>query len=188
MHPFLPLAAQLKDGSTATLRMVRPADAAQICEMTRLIVEAGEGMVRTVDEIPKTPDDTAVGIRRWMRERRGLFIVAECDRRLAGQADIRVPPLRRLAHGGSFTISIHPRWQGKGLGRVMTQAAMDWAKEAGLAQVNLTVFASNGRARKLYESLGFIEQGIRRGYVRYEDGRVDDDVLMVWEANSSGDR
>jgi RimJ/RimL family protein N-acetyltransferase len=99
-----------------------------------------------------------------------------------------VPPLRRLAHGGSFTISIHPRWQGKGLGRVMTQAALDWAKEAGLAQVNLTVFASNGRARKLYESLGFIEQGIRRGYVRYEDGRVDDDVLMVWEANSSGDR
>ncbi len=181
MHPFLPLAAQLKDGSTVRLRMVRPADAEPLCDLTRCVVEAGVGMVRTLDEIPKTWEETAVGIRRWMRERRGLFIVAEAGASIAGQADIRVPPLRRLAHGGHFTISIHPDWQGRGLGRVMTRAALDWAKDAGLSQVNLAVFSSNQRARRLYESLGFVEQGLRRGYIRYEDGRLDDDVLMVWE-------
>ncbi len=185
MHPFLPLAADLKDGSRATLRMVRPADAEALCELTRLVAEVGEGMARTTAEVPQTAEETAVGVRRWMRERRGLFIVAERDARIMAQADIRVPPLTRLAHVGHFTVSVHPASQGLGLGRAMTQAALDWAQESGLEQVNLTVFAANERARKLYASLGFVEQGLRRKYIRYREGEYDDDVLMVWEADAS---
>lgn len=181
MHPFLPLETTLKDGSKATLRLVRPADAERVCELTRLIVQAGEGMVRTVAEIPRTAEEAAVGIRRQLCERRGVYIVADVGTAIVGQADVRVPPLLRLSHVGHFTVSVHPRYQGKGLGRALTVAAMQWAAEAGLAQVHLTVFASNLRARKLYESLGFEEEGVRRGYIRYEDGRLDDDVLMVWD-------
>ena len=70
MFPFLPRTASAKDGSDITIRTVRPGDAEQIHEMTSLLAEAGEGIVRTVDEVPGNAEATAVGIRRWLRGRR----------------------------------------------------------------------------------------------------------------------
>jgi RimJ/RimL family protein N-acetyltransferase len=42
----------------------------------------------------------------------------------------------------------------------------------------LEVFASNARAIALYESLGFVREGLKRR-VRKLDGRYDDDVMRA---------
>jgi len=42
------------------------------------------------------------------------------------------------------------------------------------------VFASNTRARRLYESLGFLEEGIRRRRVRIRDAYEDEVFMGLW--------
>jgi ribosomal protein S18 acetylase RimI-like enzyme len=48
---------------------------------------------------------------------------------------------------------------GLGIGRAMTEACIECAKQAGYAQLELDVVAGNTNAVVLYESVGFIEYG-----------------------------
>ena len=76
-------------------------------------------------------------------------------------------------------MGVHPRWQGRGIGRMLLGVALSWADGVGLERLELNVLADNHRAVKLYESVGFVLEGTRRGAFRFEDGRVVDDHMMA---------
>ena len=51
-------------------------------------------------------------------------------------------------------IQVAPEWQGRGIGRAVLRALMDDGAQRGKS-VTLRVLRANGRARALYERLGF---------------------------------
>lgn len=51
-------------------------------------------------------------------------------------------------------LGIHPRYQQKGYGRMMSEKALKFAKELNM-QIKLEVHAGNTNAVKLYKNLGF---------------------------------
>ena len=56
---------------------------------------------------------------------------------------------------GLFDIVIRQEFCGRGLGRTVTRALMDWGREGGASGAYLQVFDANRAALTLYESLGF---------------------------------
>jgi len=52
-------------------------------------------------------------------------------------------------------VAVHPDWQGRGIGRALLEAALDFAQDCGGVWVVLQVRDRNVVARRLYESLGF---------------------------------
>lgn len=70
---------------------------------------------------------------------------------------------RATFEGASYlaSIGVHPAWQGRGLGGLVTAAAVRDAVEAGSQWTYLGVFTDNDRARTLYERLGFAIVGGR---------------------------
>lgn len=50
---------------------------------------------------------------------------------------------------------VAPAGRGQGVGKLLMAKAEEWAKNEGYEKLTLNVFAGNGRARKLYEELGF---------------------------------
>ena len=69
----------------------------------------------------------------------------------------------------------------RGVGRVLCLAAMEWARGVGATTMELEVRAGSEAALGLYRSLGFVEQGRRRGYYREP---VEDAVLMALKTRS----
>jgi ribosomal protein S18 acetylase RimI-like enzyme len=70
-----------------------------------------------------------------------------------------------------------PAWRGQGLGRRLIEITL--AAAAGrFEQVDLDVYGQIARALALYRSVGFVEQGRKRGG-RKLDGVYDDIVLMT---------
>jgi ribosomal protein S18 acetylase RimI-like enzyme len=65
------------------------------------------------------------------------------------------------ANGHICQVSVSPRLQGRGLGRVLMVAALARLRREGLKTASLSVTAGNARALRLYESLGF---RLRRSY------------------------
>jgi ribosomal protein S18 acetylase RimI-like enzyme len=76
-------------------------------------------------------------------------------------------------------LAVDPARQGRGIGRRLVQAAQEEAQRRGARKVSLRVLSPNLSARRLYESLGFVVEGVLVGEFRLE-GRYVDDVLMAW--------
>lgn len=99
------------------------------------------------------------------------FFLAEAPNGLAGYHWTKVPaPTGELAEGEVYAVGVSPAWQGKGLGKVLTLAGMDYltrytgTDSRPLDQIVLYVDAENNAAMKLYSSLGFTDVSIDRQY------------------------
>ena len=62
----------------------------------------------------------------------------------------------------------------------MMERVLEWMRVRGFAKAELAVFATNDRARRLYESLGFVEEGVRRRHVRIRGEFVDEILMGLW--------
>jgi RimJ/RimL family protein N-acetyltransferase len=77
-----------------------------------------------------------------------------------------------------------PDAQGKGFARDAVRALARYLfRERRAARVELTVIDSNTRARALYESLGFFDEGTLRGYLHF-NGQYHDEHLMAVHSES----
>jgi RimJ/RimL family protein N-acetyltransferase len=104
--------------------------------------------------------------------------------RVVGWADIRREERPAHQHRGVLGMGVDRDYRGRGLGRILLEAALANAKEVGLIRIDLTVYAGNAAAIALYRKCGFVEEG-RMVKGRYLDGRFDDVVHMgrVFEEN-----
>ncbi len=68
---------------------------------------------------------------------------------------------------------------GQGIGTALLEAILDAADNwLDIRRVELTVFADNDRAIRLYERFGFEREGLRRAFA-YRDGSYADAVAMA---------
>jgi RimJ/RimL family protein N-acetyltransferase len=106
---------------------------------------------------------------------RQVTFAAVVNGRVVGNAGLHpVNDSPRQKHVASLGISIADSYQGRGVGRALMNACLDFADHwANYARVELTVHADNFRAVKLYESLGFEHEGALRDYSFREGGYVD---------------
>lgn len=74
-------------------------------------------------------------------------------------------------------IAVRPDARGRGLGAALLDHILGVAQERGVVSVFLEVRESNRAARELYDSRGFVEVGVRRGY--YDAPREDARVLEL---------
>lgn len=99
--------------------------------------------------------------------------IAEQNRRIVGYAVLMLV----LDEAHLLNISIAAGHQGHGLGRALLAHVQDTARQYGAQQMFLEVRPSNTPALRLYESFGFNEMAIRRGYYPAQGGR-EDAILM----------
>lgn len=78
--------------------------------------------------------------------------------------------------GHITNIAVEAAQRGRGVGKGITQALMQYAANLGVQYLTLEVRKSNLIAQSMYKSLGFIELGVRKRY--YEDNG-EDAYLMV---------
>jgi len=86
-----------------------------------------------------------------------------------------------------LNICVAERVRSRGIGRRMLMLLIERSVQAGMQDVFLEVRPSNPRAIALYQSLGFIEVGRRRGYYQAEVGREDALVLKLSLPVKSGE-
>ena len=76
-----------------------------------------------------------------------------------------------------LNVCIRDEYRCRGLARKMLLYLLDRARSAGMHEAFLEVRPSNTAAARLYQSLGFEQVGMRRGYYQATVGREDAAVL-----------
>ena len=134
-----------------------------------------------VDEVAAIERTTFA--RPWSREsfrqemernKAARYMVALRDGRIIGYAGAWII----LDESHITNIAVAEAERGKGVGRKLTEALLQYISNLGAAYATLEVRVSNERAQHLYKSLGFVSVGKRKRY--YEDNG-EDAFLMVCE-------
>ncbi|MBP5157934.1 MAG: GNAT family N-acetyltransferase, partial [Treponema sp.] len=112
------------------------------------------------DENSYDPEQEAKFLDEKANSPNEIEIVAFVDGKVAGMAGIEAVGAKyKLKHRAEFGISILREYWGLGLGKALTNACIQCAREAGYAQLELNVVAENERAVSLYKGVGFEEFG-----------------------------
>ena len=154
MYPLRPM----------TIRLARDEDAAAIAAIYRPYVEGSR-----ISFEESAPD--ASEIARRMRGPIHPWLVIEDDGRVAGYAS--TSPMRdRAAYRWSVETGIYiaEEMHGRGLGKQLLSAHIDWLERQGFVTIVAGIALPNGASVALHEKLGFTLSGIERG-VGYKLGQ-----------------
>jgi RimJ/RimL family protein N-acetyltransferase len=166
------------------VRRAEPTDAQALKELGDAVGAEPEGWLVTTNGWRSVADE-----RRYLRAIRryphAAVFVAEDDGRVVGRLSVardQHPASRHVADLGLMVAASHRR---QGIGTALLEAAAEWARQAGVAKLELHVFPWNEAAIKLYERFGFEREGVRRAHYRRGDDYVDA-VLMALVISERG--
>jgi RimJ/RimL family protein N-acetyltransferase len=161
------------------IRRAEPSDAEGLAVLGDAVGSEPEGWLVTTNGWRNVAEE-----RRYLRAIRrypnAAVFVAEDDGLIVGRLSVardQHPACRHVADVGLMVAATHRR---RGIGTALLEAAVDWARDAGVRKLELHVFPYNTGAIKLYEHFGFVQEGFRRAHYRRGDEYVDA-ILMAYE-------
>lgn len=122
--------------------------------------------------------DMTVDFLRHGLEIGNVHLAAVLDDELIGWCDICRHSFEIEAHIGTLGIGLLPEVRGRGLGKALLDVAINAAERLGFRRIELTAFSDNQRAIALYETRGFVREGVMRAAARFGD-EYRDIVMMA---------
>lgn len=156
-----------------TLRAVRPGDAAALCAMANM-PGFRHGTLRM-------PFETVASWEKRIAKAGtdDTWIVAELEGKVVGHGNLVVRSNPRRAHIGEIAMGVADDFAGRGIGTAILSALLDVADNwRGLKRVELTVYADNEPAIRLYTRCGFAVEG-RHLKAGFSDGKYHDLLTMA---------
>lgn len=150
----------LKDGRTAILRHGVEVDGSAVFENFNRTHGETDYLLSYPDENSFTAEQEGKFLKRKAESANEVEIIALVDGRVAGTAGVdAIGGKYKLRHRAEFGISVLKEYWGLGIGRALMDACIECARQAGYAQLELTVVAENARAVEMYRRAGFVEFG-----------------------------
>lgn len=150
----------LKNGKKCIIRSATKEDAATMADVFNVTHAQTDFLLSTPEECDLTADDEANYLQEKLDSDNTVELLAEVDGVSAGSAGVdAVGNKFKLKHRAEFGISVLKEYWGLGIGRALTNAAVECAKKAGYEQLELNVVSENEAALSLYKSVGFVEYG-----------------------------
>ncbi len=176
---FIEKVITLKDGSSLTLRSPNEADAEGMLAYLRKTAGETDHLLRTPEEVTLTKDEEKAYLRGVLDSPRSMMVCAFRGPEPIGCVSFRpVGDRQRVRHRAECGIALCRDFWGLGLGSLLMREMLREAGNASYEQMELTVYADNGRAIRLYERLGFRVWGRRLNACKMPDGDCRDDLLM----------
>ena len=150
----------LKDGRECRLRNGTENDAQEVLDVFNLTHAETDYLLTYPDENSFTVEQEGEFLKAKTESSNEIEIIAVVDGKIAGTAGIdAVGNKYKTKHRAEFGIGIAKEFWGLGLGRALTEACIECAKEAGYTQLELDVVSDNASAISLYKKVGFVEYG-----------------------------
>ena len=151
---------RLKDGRECLLRNGTEVDGKSAFDLFNLTHSQTDYLLSYPEENSFTPEQEGTFLKERTESADEIEILAEISGLGVGMAGIEHIGLKeKVRHRAEFGISVDKAYWGFGIGRALTEACIECAKEAGYAQLELEVVAGNANAISLYQSEGFAEYG-----------------------------
>ena len=162
------------------IRHAEPSDAEELTRLAGAVSAEPEGWLISVAGEWRSAGDERRYLKALRRYPHAAVIVAERgDGTLVGRLSIGRDPHPASTHVADVGLMVAADARRQGVGTALLQAAVDWARGAGVRKIELHVFPWNDAAIKLYDAFGFEREGFRKGHYRRGNDYVDA-ILMAY--------
>lgn len=173
---------QLKNNKTILIRDAEKSDAPQLIKYLETLTLDGEGQILEFQEFAPTIEEEEHWIESARANPNELLLTAFYEGQLIGVIDFHQEKRRRLRHAGNIGMGIVPGWRSSGAGFLLLSNLLEWLEVySDIELVHLAVLADNTRAINLYQKSGFQIEGVRKKYIKYQNGNHLDEILMAKE-------
>jgi RimJ/RimL family protein N-acetyltransferase len=167
------------------IRPADPADAADLVALASAVGREPGDYLLTTDTWRSVSDE-----RRYLRAVRrhadAAVFVALDGEEIVGRLSVARDPHPASAHVADVGLIVAASHRRRGIGRLLLDMAVAWARGSGVRKLELHVFPWNGPAIRLYERFGFVREGHRRAHYRRDDADVDA-LLMAYHLPSESE-
>lgn len=151
---------RLKNGEPCLIRSGCAADGQAAYDNFNLTHAQTDFLLSYPDENSFDPEQEGQFLAKLEADPREVELCAFLHGRLVGMAGIEAMGKKdKVKHRAEFGISVDKAYWGLGIGRALTAACIECAKQAGYHQLELDVVRENTAAIALYQSFGFAEYG-----------------------------
>lgn len=177
---FQPIQKQLKDNRTAIIREATILDADELRQVVKEYVEESEFIPYSENEYQLSLDDEVKWIESFQEVPNSLLLLALVDGKMVGNITLTGNKRKQLQHTAIVGLGMLKSFRGKGLGRILFEAAIEWAKaHSSLESLTLEVNEENHVGLRLYESLGFSQVGRLPQNVKFSTTYYTDTIIMT---------
>ncbi len=168
-----------KDGRAFTIRQPTENDAAQIISYSKILFASTDQVLTTLEEYTITVEDEKKWIYNLTQNLNSQVFIAELNCQIVGLLFFIANTKRKNSHSGEFGVSVHPEFQGVGVGRRLIEKLLLWADtNSQIEKVYLNVFETNKNAIELYKKIGFLEEGRFVKSIKQFSGEYVDVIQM----------
>jgi RimJ/RimL family protein N-acetyltransferase len=168
----------LRDGREAVLRTPRWEDLDDLLDMINSLVEEKADIIRGEKVTREEEASWFSSVLRRVETGEQFYLVAEVDAKVVANSEISQGSGSFDSHVGGIGIAIREGCRDVGLGTEMMRTLIEQAKSLGLKVLTLCAFATNERAIRVYEKVGFVKTGgVPRKFLK--GGRYVDEVIMT---------
>jgi len=165
------------------IRPAEPGDAPGLVALGRAVgSEPGRWLITASDW--RSVGDERRYLKAVRRYPHAAVFVAEAD---GGEIVARLSLSRdqhpSSSHVADLGLMVAAAWRRQGIGRALLEAAVEWARGAGVRKIELHVFPHNEGAIKLYDEFGFEREGYRHEHYRRSSGEFVDAILMAYRVD-----
>ncbi len=179
-----PIQLRLRDGRSATIRVMEPDDLDKIVEFAKDLPADDLLFLRT-----DITDRSAV--QQWIdniRNGHTITLLAEVDGELAAYASVHLDQARWTRRVGEIRVMTSSRYRGAGLGRRLVAEVFDLARSLGLKKITAQMTTEQSAARAAFEHLGFQVEAMLSDWVEDRRGRSRDLLIMTYDIAGFSDR
>ena len=166
----------MNDAAPVAGLRIRPANQADVLDITRIYNEGIRDRLATLETEERTPEERLA----WLEARgeRHPVLVAEQEGAVVGWGSLNsFNPRPAYSHVADFSVYVGQEARGAGVGKALLAALITQARELGYHKLVLAAFPHNAAGMRLYNRFGFREVGVYREQGLL-DGRWVDVIIM----------
>ena len=171
-----------KSGKELRIVSIGPDYAEQFLDFMHQVSNDTHFMSRYGNEVGQTEKDILAERERlnglFEDARQGMLSIFDGNRIIGNIAIRNVGKGRKTKHRCSIGLAVRKEYHGEGLGTILMEYAIKFAKTAGYQYIELGVLSDNKTAQGLYKKMGFEEWGRLPNAFILDDGSTLDEITM----------
>jgi RimJ/RimL family protein N-acetyltransferase len=177
-RPTLPVHRKSDRVAALLMRAAAPGDAAALLDYLEAVSGESEFLTFAPGEFTLDVAAEAEVLRRYAEADNQLYLLGVVQEAIVAVAIVSASPRARIRHCGELAMSVRRQYWGLGLGSLMLDTVIAWARGTGIiTKIDLRVRADNQRAIRLYQRKGFVIEGTLRHEMRVGERYFDNHCL-----------